>query len=227
MTRKEKLVALLTEAQEKERRRVARLLHNDIGQNLTALGFNLDFIESQLPESVAILRERVQQAQRLVAETTDQIREVIVDLRPPMLDEYGLVEALDWYAQHLTTQTDLTIIFNVYDRTLRLKPVVESIVFRIVQEALANTIDHAEATQATILLDTSDETSPSTIRLVITDNGIGFDPEQIASAKNRLGLLFMKERAEAIQARCLVKSEPTTGTQVIIEIPHENQCSVG
>ncbi len=221
------LAVHLIEAQEEERQRVARLLHDEIGQNLTALGFNLDFVESQLPESVAsvtLLRERLEKAQRLVEKTTDQIREVIVDLRPPMLNEYGLVEALEWYVQHLTTQTDLTIIFETDNPTLRLEPRVENVLFRIIQEALTNTIEHAQATQAKISL----TTSPLMTRFIIADDGLGFDSkQQIASARSGVGLFLMKQRAASIQARCSIKSEHTKGTQVIIEMPYENQHSVG
>lgn len=215
---KKSLAAHLAEAQEVERRRLARRLHDEIGQNLTALGFNLEFIQSQLPQSLPAgepLRERVKRALRLVEETTDQIREVIVDLRPPMLDEYGLVEALEWYAQHLTNHTDLTIMFEVDDPTLRLEPSVENALFRIVQEALMNAIEHAQATQATISL----KTFSTTTHLIIADDGVGFGPKQILPVKSGLGLFMMKERAEAIQGRCSVESQHNQGTQVIIEIP--------
>lgn len=106
------LAAHLAEAQEIERRHLARALHDEVGQNVTAIAFTLDFIQSQLDEPdlpIDLVRTHLKETLDLAEQTTDRIRQIVADLRPPMLDDYGLIEALDWYADHLAQITGLEI----------------------------------------------------------------------------------------------------------------------
>ncbi|MCB0166169.1 MAG: sensor histidine kinase [Anaerolineae bacterium] len=212
------LVAHLAEAQEIERRQLARALHDEVGQNVTAIGFTLDFIHSQLGESnppIEIVRTYLSETLNLVEQTTDRIRQIVTELRPPMLDEYGLIEALDWYAGHLAQETGLEITVQPAYFAPRLPAAVESVVFRIAQEALNNVIDHAQATRVLLTV----EAEASAIRLTITDNGLGFDVEHQTSSPASFGLLTMAERAKSINGRCSIESHLNRGTRVMIEIP--------
>jgi PAS domain S-box-containing protein len=210
----------LAEVQEAERRRMAQELHDKMGQNLTALGFNLKFVQTQLPD-VIIKKESIQAcldtSLALVEETTDDIRQVIADLHPPMLDDYGLMETLDWYATRFTARTGISI--KVRGKVLSHRPAatVETALFRIVQEALTNVSKHSKATKATITVSAKKQS----VRLTISDNGVGFEADPIARRGGRLnlGLIIMRERAEAVGGRCYVESKPGQGTWVIVEVP--------
>lgn len=212
------LAAHLAEAQEIERRQLARALHDEVGQNVTAIGFTLDFVQSQLNEPalpIDTVQAYLQETLNLIEQTTDRIRQIVTELRPPMLDEYGLIEALDWYAGHLAQETGLEITVQPAYFAPRLPSTVESMLFRIVQEALSNVINHAQASRASITV----EAKASAIRLTITDDGLGFDVEQQTASPVSFGLLTMAERAKSVNGRCSIESQLNRGTRVMIEVP--------
>ena len=221
------LTARLAEVQELERQQLARELHDEIGQNLTALGFNLSFIETQLanpsPKLPPLLRqaqdklqERLRDSLNLVEQTADRIRDVMSELRPPMLDDYGLVDALDWYGHRFAKRMELKVEVEGDSNLPRLEPAVENALFRITQEALNNVAKHAQATLVTISI----FEIGNIIRLVILDDGLGFDPARRnrTSIPPGLGLLTMRERAEAVGGSCWIESQPGQGTRVIVEV---------
>jgi two-component system sensor histidine kinase UhpB len=213
------LTTRLADVQESERQQLGRELHDQIGQNLSALGFNLNFIQTQMPDNlpkVALIRTRLNDSLVLVEQTTERIRDVLAELRPPMLDDYGLVDALQWYADRLATRFGLTITVQSETLTTRLAPTIENALFRIAQEALTNVAKHAQATRATLALMANN----GTLRLVITDNGHGFEHAAANGHTRRQhwGLRLMGERAEMIGGQCWVESQPDQGTQVVVEI---------
>jgi PAS domain S-box-containing protein len=207
----------LSEAEEIERRRVARTLHDRVGQNLTALGLNLNVIRTQLgmgiPQQVD---ERIDDSLRLVEVMAERIRRVTADLRPPMLEDYGLGSALEWYARQSSQRAGIDIKVDAEESNPQLAPEVENALFRIAQEAVTNAIKHAQASQAEITLRAA---SPLT-RMEVKDNGIGFDPSKTSSLdhKHGLGLLSMQERAQSVGGECFVESNPNRGTRVIVEV---------
>jgi PAS domain S-box-containing protein len=208
----------LAEAEETERRRLAQELHDRVGSKLTALGINLNIIRTELPENES---EKVQsfllESQDLVEETARIIRGVMTDLRPPMLDELGLVETLGWYGEQLASRTGLTVTVQVDGIQNSLTTHIENTLFRIAQESLTNTAKHAQASHVSISL----IYRSNAVRMIIADDGIGFTLDQPASAgrDQGWGLLIMAERAAAIGGRCWVESDPNKGgTRVITEI---------
>lgn len=214
------LSSRLAELQETERESLARELHDRLGQNLTALGFNLKFVRGQLSAASAeAVDERLADSLHLLEETTDRIRDVMADLRPPMMEEDGLADSLEWYARQFATRTGLDI--RVEDKTERhrLTAAAEIAMFRIVQEALTNAAKHAQAATARITL----ERAADHYRLVIADDGVGFEvmpPGGVPPPGGmRLGLLTMQERAEAVGGRFRIESEPGQGTSIIVEVP--------
>jgi PAS domain S-box-containing protein len=207
------LGARLAETQEAERQHLARELHDQIGQNLTALGINLNIVRAQMPMAD---HSRLDDTLALVEQTTDRIRNVMAELRPPVLDDYGLVAALHWYADRFASRTGITVVVRGQEPTPRLDPSLENALFRIAQEALNNVAKHAHAKQVTILMEVLDEA----IRMNVADDGIGFDPASSTRADGRhgWGLLSMRERAEAVGGHCSVESAPHQGTRVIVEV---------
>lgn len=214
------LTRRLAETQEAERKALARELHDQVGQNLTALNLNLNIVHGQLadpsPETIALIQDRLNDSLVLLDQTTERIRDVMANLRPPVLDDYGIVAALRWYAKQFAARVDFKIIVRGQEPDPRLATSVEETLFRITQEALTNVAKHAQASQVTMTITTINDT----VQLVITDNGIGFEPAGwIDPAKRQSwGLVTMVERAEAIGGRCWVESTLGQGTQVIVQV---------
>jgi signal transduction histidine kinase len=133
------------------------------------------------------------------------------------MDDYGLVATLEWYGRQLSTRTNMDIAVQGVELDPRLTARVENALFRITQEALTNVVKHAQATQATVNVVAEGDK----VRLIIADDGVGFDPRPLRTAGERQGwgLLSMSERAEAVGGHCRIESHPQKGTQVIVEVP--------
>ncbi len=209
-------MARLAEAEETERRHVVRELHDRVGQNLTALDINLSVVLSNLDRhDLEDLRARIDDSLSLVAQTNQMIRQLMIDLRPPVLDDYGLLPTLHWYGDRFSLRTGIAVAVRGREEAAAdLSPHVENALFRIAQEALNNIAKHARADQVTIAL-TADE---EVLRLTIRDDGAGFRPEGEQGERKSWGLLTMKERADSVGARCRIESEPGEGTCVTVEV---------
>jgi signal transduction histidine kinase len=211
------LTARLAEAEEAERQRLARDLHDLVGQNLNALGINLNLVRAHMPEEIPeLVRSRLDDSLALVQETAASIRRVMDDLRPPMLDDFGLVATLHWYGAQFASRTGVAVTVRGEEPVPRLAAPVENALFRVVQEGLTNVAKHARASQVTVTVAADD----GAVRLVVADDGVGFEPAQVA-APNRQGgwgLVTMAERAEAVGGRFRLKSQPQQGTRIIVEV---------
>ncbi len=211
----------LVEVQETERREISRELHDRAGQGLTALGINLNILRGHISaESAATGRARLDDSLRLVEETVRSIRGVMDDLRPHVLDDYGLLAALHWYGEQFFRRTGLPMEVRGEELISRLPLEVETALFRIAQEALTNVAKHARASTVTVTLD---ETA-DVIRLSVADNGIGFDPAAVRRPRERpgWGLITMQERAEAVGGRLWVDSQPGRGARIAAEVKRES-----
>ena len=219
---KEKLEAAkvsrrLVEVQETERRVLANDLHDLVGQKLTALNINLNIVKSEsAPSMAAGIGARLNDSLKLVEETIESIRNVMAELRPAILDDYGLTAVLRWYAEQFVKRTGVVTTVIEQGRTRRLPPAVEEALFRITQEALTNVAKYAGAGKVRVTLGTTSDLS----RLTIADDGCGFDPSAWKqSAKDHgWGLMIMRERAAAVGAELSVESEPGRGTRVIVTL---------
>ncbi len=213
-----KLGARLCEVEESERRRLARELHDQVGQNLTALGIQLNIIDRQLSqEDGSQAHQRVAESLALLEDTGERIRSVMSDLRPPVLDDYGLVASLKWYASQISRRAECQVEVAAGEADIKLPENVENALFRIAQEALTNVCKHAQASRAWVSL----EVDGKAARMVVEDNGVGFHPadRKQAGPNSGWGLLIMAERAEVLGGRCRVQSLPEmNGTRVIAEI---------
>jgi PAS domain S-box-containing protein len=214
------LARRLTEAQEAERKRLALELHDQVGQNLTALGLNLNIIRAELPggmSATSAIQARLEDSLALVEQTTERIRDVMADLRPPVLDDYGLVAGLDWYGQRFARRLGLTVTVHGHEPTPRLPAPLENALFRIAQEALTNAAKHAQASEVRLTVEMEGEI----IRLIVADNGTGFEVTHLDEPAERQswGLMGMAEQAEAVGGHCRIESGPGQGTRVIVEAP--------
>lgn len=215
------LAARLADAEQTERHQLARELHDQVGQNLTALSLNLKALQGQIavlpdPGDALATGSRLDDSLAMVKETTQRIRNVMDNLRPPALEEFGLLAALRWYASQFSARAGLAVDVRGGEPSPRLSPTVEIALFRIAQEALTNVARHAQASHVLVLL----ENENSRIRLVISDDGVGFlrQPSPTPGKEQRWGLLTMAERAQALHGHCRVESQPGAGTQVIVEV---------
>jgi len=208
----------LIAVEETERRNINRELHDRIGQKLAALNINLNIIRSQLPqESLRVVSARLQDTQTLLEETAAQIRNVMTDLHPPALDEYGLLAALRTYVESFGARVAVPITLHAEDLAPRLSLAAETALFRIAQEALANAAAHARAQRIQITL----AATPDRVTLTIADDGVGFDAGHTMPAGNHWGLAIMRERAEAVGATLRIDTAPGRGTRVAVEIGRE------
>jgi PAS domain S-box-containing protein len=204
------------EAQENERRALGRELHDRVGQNLTALNINLNILKGALPaNAAAALRTRLDDSLALVDSTVESMRDVMTELRPAVLDDYGLTAMLHWFAEESGRRSGLSIEVQGGDPAPRLAPPVERALFRIVQESLTNVVKHARARRVTLRL----EPQERSFRLSVIDDGCGFDEAQERGGNHHgWGLMIMRERAEGIGGRMRVDSAPGQGTRVSVEL---------
>jgi len=208
----------LINAQEDERKRIARRLHDDTGQSLSMLIMNLERMESLIPVEAADLLRRVTTARKLATRTLEDLRSVIYGLRPTMLDDLGLASAIRWYARSGLDEAGVQVKFDSLDETMRLPPQVETTLFRIAQEAISNIVRHAHAKSASVALWQEDGAAC----LWIEDDGCGFDFTHISTQAlplQHLGLLGIRERAELVGGEVTVDSVPGHGTRLEVHIP--------
>ena len=205
------LTRRLVQAEEAERRRIARELHDRVGQNLSALNINLDIVQANLKEPD--LKRRLDDSLKLVDGTLQSIENVMADLRPALLDEYGLAAALAWYAEEYSQRTGIRVDVEALEAWKSLLPEVAVALFRIAQEALNNAAKHSSAKRITVLVEEKD----GELMLSVTDDGCGFDMAQ--APRGRWGMTTMRERAEAAGGRLAVESQPGKGTTVRASVP--------
>jgi PAS domain S-box-containing protein len=212
---KEQLQSLsrrLLELQEAERRHIARELHDEIGQALTALKINLQALQ-RLPDTTSFV-PRLVDSINIVDRTLRQVRALSLNLRPSMLDDLGLGAALRWYADQQAQRAGLHIQFLAEPLEERLEPTLETTCFRIAQEALTNIVRHAKAQSIAVEL----RHEQGLLHLMVRDDGIGFDLQAVQrhliDGVASMGLLGMEERASLIGGRIELKSGSGEGTEV-------------
>lgn len=211
------------QVQEEERRRLARELHDGLGQTLTALANQLQRIHDDARAMSNLgLGHRLGDALEITRGALHDTRELSRLLRPTLLDDLGLEAALKWLARTLGERTGLVIEVHSNLGELRLPAEIETLVFRICQEALTNVIKHSGAKQAQVLL----TRAPGLLRLRVHDDGAGFDPIDLNSpekAAMSAGVRGMRDRAELFGGRITLNSAPGEGTSVQLQLPIEVQ----
>jgi signal transduction histidine kinase len=212
------LLAKIITAQEEERRRVARELHDDISQTLTGLVMSLGSAEAIMESDPNAAKQRLESLRHLTSEAVEDVRRLIRDLRPSLLDDLGLVPAVSWYVENYLAPAGVKATLETSDLDHRLALTLEITLFRVVQEAITNIVKHAQAKTASICL----KVTSSTIVGSIEDDGKGFNVnDQHRGKHGGVGILGMKERIELLKGKLRVASEPGKGTRVHFEIPRQ------
>jgi two-component system sensor histidine kinase UhpB len=207
------LTRRLVQAEEAERRRIASELHDRVGQSLSALNINLDIImkdDTLAPPA----RQRLEDSLGLVDGTLQSIENVMAELRPPLLDEYGLGAALGWHAEEFSRRTGIaaSVADAAPEAVKGLRVEAALALFRIAQEALNNAAKHSRARSVSIEISAAE----NQVVLAVRDDGRGFDPS--AARRGRWGMTTMRERAEAAEGQLEVKSAPGEGTSVVATV---------
>jgi signal transduction histidine kinase len=212
-------------AQEQERRRIARELHDQTGQALTSLLVWLRALEAEADGSgrLTISPARLQELKAIVADTLDGVRDLALELRPSVLDDLGLVPALQRYVRTCQERHQLAIDFQTVGlEGVRLPLSVETALYRIMQEALTNVVQHACAHRVGLLL----EARAGVVVAIVEDDGCGFEADRLMHGpmhKRWLGLSGMSERAQLLGGKLSIESAPGEGTTVFVEVPLEQE----
>src|SRR6478609_6491635 len=217
MAEREALRRKLLHAQEEERRRIARELHDQMGQNLTALNVGLKSLLDR--QSRSGLDSRVQGLQELATQTARDLNRVAVELRPAALDDLGLVKAIRALTESWSTRYGIDVDFEAGEyQPASISSEIETILYRIIQEALNNVAKHSGATRvALVLRRTADQ-----VQAIIEDDGRGFDalvPSQSGNGSGRLGLLGIRERLGIVGGDFKIESAPKRGATLFVRIP--------
>lgn len=217
------LTSRLTNAQEEERRRIARELHDEVGQALSIAKMRMRMLQNALPGDATDAADKLKLLDDLIKETLQNVRTLSHELRPPLLDEMGWEPAIESLCDSFSQRTDLPVKFEYDGEPLRLAPEVELTAYRVVQEALTNAARHAAANQATVRAELTEDA----LCLLIEDDGQGFDMEALQHTdkpNHGLGLLSMRERVDSVGGEIEIYSEPGCGTRVTVRLPlHEVQ----
>jgi two-component system sensor histidine kinase UhpB len=207
--------AQVLRAQEEERRRIARELHDETSQALNALLLSIEMAEEGLRSagSVEESLKRLDASKQLTAQTLDAVHNLAFDLRPTMLDDLGLVPSVRWFAKRQSETYGIEITVEIDGLEDRLPDQTEVALFRVVQEALTNVAKHAAAATARVRL----RRTPEGIELLVEDSGSGFDPDQVSG--DRLGLFGIQERVTLLGGNLRIDSGRGRGTRLGVQVP--------
>jgi len=207
-------------AQEEERRRIAREMHDGPAQSMASLALRTDIADRMLAKGeLTAVKEELLELKKNIRTELEEIRKIIFNLRPMALDDLGLIPTIRKYTQDFEEKTKIHTKLELRGRERRLASAMEVALFRLVQESLTNVVKHAEATRVTVELSFQDDRK---VRVVIEDNGVGFNVdmwEASSAGGNSFGLVGMRERVELLEGTFAIASSPGTGTKITIEVP--------
>jgi signal transduction histidine kinase len=212
------LSSQILEIQEKERKKIALDLHDEISQNLAAIRLNLESALKLLEKDPKESQKKLAQTEELTKENIQKTRDILMDLRPPLLDDFGLTPALRSYLEDFSQKTGIEVEFSSNRILKKIKSEFQTILFRIIQEGLTNVLKHAKAKKIDIDLGQKN----SRIYLKIEDNGIGFDVEKVLgqfTPSFGMGILGIKERVKLLKGNFVIRSKIDKGTRIEINFP--------
>jgi PAS domain S-box-containing protein len=210
------LTEKLFQSQEEERRRIARELHDEAGQSLTAIKLGLDRLEENHSANDALIKEEIGEIRKIIKRTSSEIRRLSYHLHPTLLIDLGLEPALDLYFKEIENHAALDIEFNMVGFDQRLVPDIETVLYRFSQEALTNALKHSGAEKFVLSI----IKSYPRIIFQAEDDGVGFDTQIVGKDKRNLGIIGMRERAALLGGTFQLRSFPGQGTRIRIEIPY-------
>jgi PAS domain S-box-containing protein len=209
------LTTQLMTAQEEERRRISRELHDDINQRLALLAIKMGRLEASFPVLLGAARQAFQSLAQQLAAISDDVRQIAYQLHPSILDDLGLSAALEQLANAFSANTGIKTIVVQEDFGESLPRDIASCLYRIVQESLTNVRKHANASRVELELTCDGQD----ITLCIRDSGVGFDLERIRNDHRSLGLVNMRERVQSVHGCLEIQAEPGQGTRILVQIP--------
>lgn len=224
LNKRQALGIKIIEAQEEERQRLARDMHDGPAQSMANILIKTEICERLIDIDKEKSKEELQNLKKIVRSTLQDLRKTIYDLRPMSLDDLGLIPTIERYIHNFTKHTGIPVKFNVLGDPINLNPSIETAIFRIIQESLNNVYKHAEATEARVYL----EYSLKRLNLSIIDNGIGFDVEEVEKSSTGIiggfGLISIRERVDLLNGKIDIKSVKGEGTRIniFIMLPEED-----
>lgn len=213
-----RLSAALQAVREEEKTRIARELHDELGQSLTGLKMDLAQLGSQLRPEQSDAVNRVKAMQSLLDSTVASVRRIATELRPLMLDDLGLVPTIEWLVHDFSQRTGVAVELELPPQDFDVGPDIATAVFRVLQESLTNVARHADASKVRIAL----SGSKAAVELRVQDNGRGFKPSASGGTKT-LGLIGMRERCAMLGGTFILESEPGAGTSIAMTIPRQSE----
>lgn len=208
------LTAHLQSIREEERRRIGREIHDDLGQQLTAIKMDVAWIDKKLPDESSLVKEKIKNIIALLDGSNISVRRILNELKPSILDEYGLLDAMDLQAKQFTQNTGIPVQVFCAESEIQLKESLATCIFRVFQESLTNITRHANATKVIVTIKVTD----NKITVLIEDNGVGFDMS-ILQKKNSFGIIGMNERVRALAGFFEIVSTVDTGTKIKMVLP--------
>jgi signal transduction histidine kinase/putative methionine-R-sulfoxide reductase with GAF domain len=208
------LASYLQTVREEERARIAREIHDEFGQALTALKIDLSWLTKRLPADKPSLAQKASAMSDVIDSTIQTVRRVVTELRPGLLDDLGLAAAIEWQAQEFAERTGMDCELHLGDKDIALDRDLGTAIFRIFQETLTNVVRHAEATVVGVRL----KDRPEELALIVWDNGKGLTQSEISDPSS-LGLVGMRERARTWGGQVVFEGVPGRGTTVTVRMP--------
>ncbi len=211
----------ILQAQEEERKRISRDLHDEITQTLVGINIHLEALSREVTTNPVRLKDKIARTQRVVEKAVDSVHRFARELRPAMLDDLGLIPALQTFLKAFTQKTGIGVSLNASNEIEQVKGPKRTALYRVAQEALANVSRHSRATQAEVIL----QRVPGGVLMQIKDNGKSFDFESVRHDNHgkRLGLIGMQERIEMVGGKFSVVSAPGQGTTIQAQVPLRNK----
>jgi signal transduction histidine kinase len=214
------LSSKILHAQEEERKRISRELHDEVGQALTAISVNLQLLKQKAAKINNRLDGTVAETQSMLEQTMSNVHRFSYELRPAMLDDLGLVIALRWYIKAFAKRTSIKVNFRADPVVEQLQNEPKTVIYRVIQESLTNIYKYAGAARAAVVIRRNNDG----VRLTVKDDGRGFQPDQLDQSsreKSGLGLMGMQERLRLVNGQFVVKSAPGKGTTILALIPFQ------
>jgi len=211
--KKNEMAMKVIQAQEEERKRVAREIHDGPAQSLANLNFRFELVSRMIDKDLEQARAEINDLKEIVNSSVSEVRKIIYDLRPMSLDDLGIVPTLKRYIDKFSRETEFTVDFKINGEQKSLDDYYQITIFRLIQEALNNIKNHAEAVRGEVLL----EFKSNYISIIIKDDGKGFLLEDIDDGK--FGLISMRERCEMLDGELIVDSSPGAGTVIEAVLP--------
>jgi PAS domain S-box-containing protein len=209
------LTDYLQNIREEERRNIARELHDELGQQLTAIKMDIVWIDKKIPEETIDIKRKLKNIIELLDGSNQSIRRILSELRPRMLDDYGLLEAIEWLSRQFSETAGIPVKFTTTQRDIKVSEKIATCIYRVCQEALTNITRYSHAKN----ISNSIKIIEGNIILIIEDDGIGFDVA-LAQNKKSFGILGMKERVLSLGGKFELVSSPGKGTKITVSLPY-------